>query len=61
MKLRCPNPQCRVTLSIPGEMQGQRVQCAGCGHSFFVPMVALHTPPVKPNKALGGKDISRAA
>jgi len=37
IKFRCPNPQCRVTLSIPTPMQGQRVKCAGCGESFLVP------------------------
>lgn len=34
---RCPNPDCKAVLSIPEEMMGQRVRCAGCGQSFLVP------------------------
>ena len=34
---RCPNPDCRAVLSIPEEMMGQRVRCAGCGQSLLVP------------------------
>ena len=45
--LRCPNPQCRVTLMIPGEMVGQKVRCADCGHSFVVPMVHTSRPAKK--------------
>ncbi len=36
-KLQCPNPKCHVTLSIPGDIRGQKVRCAGCGQSFVAP------------------------
>ena len=36
-RLRCPNPKCRVVLSIPEQLHGQHVRCAGCGTSFLVP------------------------
>ena len=38
LKLKCTNPQCRLTLVIPEEAFGQRVRCGGCGHSFVVPI-----------------------
>ena len=44
LQLKCPNSQCRLTLTIPGEAFGQRVRCAGCGHSFVVPVVRVTTP-----------------
>ena len=34
LQLKCPNPQCRLMLMIPGEAFGQRVKCAGCGKTF---------------------------
>ncbi|RPI61530.1 MAG: hypothetical protein EHM48_05495 [Planctomycetaceae bacterium] len=37
LRLRCPNPKCRVVLSIPEQLHGQHVKCAGCGTSFLVP------------------------
>jgi len=38
LRIRCPNPKCRVILSIPPELRAQRVKCAGCGQSFSVPV-----------------------
>lgn len=46
VQLRCPNPQCQLTLMIPVKAFGQRVKCAGCGHSFIVPL-ARPAPPLK--------------
>ncbi|MDY6914670.1 MAG: hypothetical protein SVT52_09485 [Planctomycetota bacterium] len=36
------NPKCRVMLTVPEQMRGQRVRCAACGEIFFVP------PPAEP-------------
>ncbi len=44
LQLKCPNPQCRLMLMIPGEAFGQRVKCAGCGQSFVVPMIRITAP-----------------
>lgn len=44
LQLKCPNPQCRLTLMVPGDAFGQRVKCAACGHSFVVPVVRIESP-----------------
>jgi len=41
IKFRCPNPKCRVVLSIPQKMRGRHVRCAGCGQEFIVPIISL--------------------
>jgi len=33
LKLRCPNPKCRVNLKIPHHMRSQKVRCPICGQS----------------------------
>ncbi len=62
-KFRCPNPECRVTLSIPAQIQGQRVRCAGCGQSFVVPPTSLKGTGItkKRNRRSGGNSDRRAA
>lgn len=52
IRMRCPNPKCRVILSIPQEMTGQRVRCAGCGESFPVPFLG-RTAVRKPFRKAG--------
>jgi len=47
LRVRCPNPRCRVILAIPREIQGQRVKCAGCGQSFPVPISLADRSGVK--------------
>ena len=64
INFQCPNPQCRVALSIPSQMQGQRVRCAGCGQSFLVPPAGLpgnRTTGTKRRKTNGGTNLSNAA
>ncbi|MFW6132692.1 MAG: BRcat domain-containing protein [Planctomycetota bacterium] len=39
VRLRCPNPRCRLILSIPTHMRGRRVRCAACGHQFVAPVL----------------------
>ena len=60
LKYRCPNPQCRLTLHVPGKMQGQTVRCAGCGRSFLVPPAGL-TRSAKADKKRGKDRTSKAA
>ena len=49
---KCPNPQGRLTLTIPDDAFGQRVRCAACGHAFVVPIGRIATPAkVKRRKA----------
>ena len=63
-KFRCPNPDCRVVLSIPAQVQGQRVRCAGCGQSFVVPPAALKTRKSagqKTRRSKSDSDLSAAA
>jgi len=51
LKFRCPNPQCRIMLSIPWSMQGQRVRCAGCGQQFFAPPAGMRSSRIaSPNR-----------
>ncbi|HDZ22578.1 hypothetical protein LCGC14_0284100 [marine sediment metagenome] len=42
--MTCPNPRCRLALSVPGRVGGQKVKCAGCGQVFVSP------PPELPNR-----------
>ena len=51
LQLRCPNPQCRLTLTIPADALGQRVKCASCGYAFIVPVVRVTTPTKAKRKA----------
>ncbi len=39
LSYRCPNPKCRVMLSIPASMTGQSVRCGNCSQEFVVPFV----------------------
>ena len=50
LQLTCPNPQCQLTLMIPGEAFGQRVRCAACGRSFVVPIARIVTPSTAKRK-----------
>jgi hypothetical protein len=51
----CPNPKCRVVLSIPESMRGQSARCGSCSQEFMVPFampLTLRTtkpqsPPLK--------------
>ena len=53
-KQRCPNPDCRATLSVPENMRGHNVRCAKCGHSFFVSIVLKRTIRyIKPRRKAG--------
>lgn len=49
IKVRCPNPTCHAVLSIPPQLQGQKVRCAGCEHSFFVPPALARIIPLSPS------------
>ena len=40
-RVRCPNPECHMILSVPVESQGQRVRCAACGESFLTPLTGI--------------------
>ncbi len=40
---RCPNPKCRVVLSIPESMRGQSARCGSCSQEFMVPFVVSRT------------------
>jgi len=47
---RCPNPRCRVMLSIPRRPHWRRVRCAVCGRSFDVP--PTRHPSESPSRAI---------
>ncbi len=54
-KVRCTNPRCRQTLSIPQSAVGKQVKCAKCDHTFLVPLT-IHrllsaAPPALHRKA----------
>lgn len=51
LRLRCPNSNCRVVLSIPENMQGQRARCAACGHAFMVPPMVIPNRKIRPTNA----------
>jgi len=36
---RCPNPKCRVLLSIPESMRGRSARCGSCSQEFVAPFI----------------------
>ena len=62
LRLRCPNPRCGVVLSVPEQLHGQNVRCAGCGENFFVPpLMPARVPSPDENKARGQSSNRREA
>ncbi len=60
-RFRCPNPRCQVILSIPNEMHGKPVHCAGCGEVFVVPPSNLNRRRNASRRRGRGKDYRAAA